>query len=89
MSRGLGKLQRAILEAMHADPRPAGVFRYGDHRVAVARQLGQLRTGYVPFSGAFEAAFARAIRTLERRGFIRHVPYTALMERLVDVPDKR
>jgi hypothetical protein len=67
MRRGLGKLQRALLEAMDADPRPGGVFRYGDIREAVARQLGQLRTGDVPFD-TFEVAFSRAIRTLRAGG---------------------
>jgi hypothetical protein len=86
MSRGLGKFQRTILEAMQADQTPGGVYQWGAIQRAVGELLGY-QWHYSGYGGAFDAAFSRAIRTLDRRGLVRHSPYSGWVER-VAVSDK-
>jgi hypothetical protein len=87
MSRGIGTLQREILEALN-EAHEADFLSY-DYRTVydlsavkatlAARGKGRLCQMYVPElgaryvwrSGAFEASFSRAIRTLIARGVLR------------------
>jgi hypothetical protein len=99
MSRGLGTLQRAIIEALdthqailatiHADPL-AGRRHYHveDLRAVVVRRLGgDAREGY---TRSFEAAMSRALRTLGARGLIRYEPHlTSGLVFVAHDPDKR
>jgi hypothetical protein len=92
MSRGLGTLQREILEALNeaheADFLSSRDFRTVYDLSAVKETLatrgkGRLCQMYVPElgaryvwrSGAFEASFSRAIRTLITRGVLRKEIY--------------
>lgn len=73
MSRGLGKLQRAILEALDADSTPGGVYNWSAIRAAVAKQVGGY--GRYGMTSAFEASFSRAMRTLSQRGLVQYLRY--------------
>jgi hypothetical protein len=98
VSRGLGTLQRAILEAIRADQAileaicadPAawrGRYRIEDLRTVVARRLG--RFACEERTRSFAAAVSRARRTLGARGLIRYDPYLGGLVRVSHEPDKR
>lgn len=87
MSRGLGALQREILETLN-EAHEANFVSY-DYRTVydphavkqtlVARVKGRTSRLYVPeldsvyvwHSGAFEASFSRTLKTLVKRGLLR------------------
>ena len=87
MSRGLGKLQREILRTLNKDHEADFVshdFRTVYDLLAVKMTLvardkartdrlyvPELRAVYIWHTGAFTAAFSRAIRTLVKRGLLR------------------
>jgi hypothetical protein len=80
MSRGLGRLQRAILEVLQAHE-PVTEFRYHGHTFTPTiaglydlRELAPMiaqRCQQSPGDGAFSAALSRAVRGLARRGWLR------------------
>jgi hypothetical protein len=83
MSRGLGKLQQAILEALpgYAMQDYPGVYALHPLREALAVQWGMTypRIKYgrpcgVVIDSTFAASFARAVRTLVARGLLSRGP---------------
>lgn len=80
MSRGLGKLQRAILDALpaHEEPKHPGVYSLYRVRIALAQEWGKARP-YTKRSGgpaidvdsSFAACFSRAVRTLMQRRLLK------------------
>jgi hypothetical protein len=83
MSRGLGKLQRAILEALPTTEIYAGVYDLS----ALKRALAEPGSCY---TASFEAAFSRAVRTLMARGLLqRHLIMKRWVVKSEHVPAKR
>ena len=80
MSRGLGKLQRAILDALpaHEHTNYPGVYNLFRLRVALAQEWGktyEYRKRYggtgIAVDSSFAACFSRAVRTLMERGLLK------------------
>jgi hypothetical protein len=79
MSRGLGKLQRAILTALpaHELEKYPGVYDLKKLRLALAHEWGKTHVlmkygrpcGFW-IGGAFTACFSRAVQSLMRRGLL-------------------
>jgi hypothetical protein len=72
MSRGLGTLQRAILEALPTAEVYLGVYDLRAVKFTLAKQWGAW-DGW-NLDSSFEASFSRAVRTLITRGYVqRHL----------------
>jgi hypothetical protein len=75
MSRGLGKLQRAILEVLPDHPADyAEVYDLRAIKWTLAYRWGAVYRDWC-IDAAFEAAFSRAVRTLVTRRLLRRTLY--------------
>jgi hypothetical protein len=78
MSRGLGSLQRAILEVLPDHPADyIGVYDVRAMKWTLARRWGAVYGDWC-ISAEFEASFSRAMRTLVTRGLIQRTLYQPL-----------
>jgi hypothetical protein len=80
MSRGLGRVERAILDALHQGPRDAGM----STKTLVALVYGTARPGpYVPHGATKTqvASLARAVRSLQHKGLVTILPASAARRR--------